>query len=64
MKAEINRDNCIGCGCCQGICQEVFEVQDDGFAHVVKEEIEKNLYDDVRDAASACPTGAIEVKEA
>ena len=34
MKPIINQESCIGCGTCEGICQETFKM-DDGKAQVV-----------------------------
>lgn len=63
MKAKVNKDVCIGCGACAAIEPEVFEIEDDGLAACVKEEIEEAKKEDVMDAADSCPTGAIEVEE-
>lgn len=65
MKAKVMQDVCIGCGACQVIAENVFEIADDGFA-VVKKEIDtiaEDEKDNVRDAADGCPTGAIEISE-
>ena len=59
MKVKVNRDSCIGCGACAAICDEVFEIDDEGLS-VAKTEDEKQ---EVQDAADSCPTGAIEVEE-
>ena len=32
MKFKVNKDACIGCGACQAICEDVFEITDDGYA--------------------------------
>lgn len=42
-----------------GIVPEVFEVRDDGFLYVLNEEPGEELADKVREAAGACPNGAI-----
>lgn len=63
MKVTIINDNCIGCGQCEAICGEVFQVQDDGIAHIVGEVTEENK-DDVESAAEGCPTSAINVENA
>jgi ferredoxin len=63
MKAQVNKDICIGCGACQAIEPDVFELGDDGLAVCKMETIEESKQDDVRDAAESCPTGAIEVEE-
>lgn len=73
MKVKVNKDACIGCGACAAICDEVFEINDEGLSEVKVEENSENkeefvsvkteLQDEVRDAADSCPTGAIEVEE-
>ena len=63
MKVKVNKDACIGCGACAAICDEVFEINDEGLSEVKAEEVKEELQDEVRDAADSCPTGAIEVKE-
>ena len=32
MKANVDKDTCIGCGLCPSICEAVFEMDDDGKA--------------------------------
>lgn len=62
-KVEVNKDLCIGCGACQAIASEVFEIDDDGLAKVVSDTIKEDLKEDVMDAAEGCPTSAILVEE-
>ncbi len=59
MKLNVNKDNCIGCGACTGICPEVFEIGDDGLAEVFVDEISEELKEDAIDAMEGCPTLAI-----
>ncbi len=73
MKVKVNKDACIGCGACAAICDEVFELNDEGLSEVKVEEnsenkeefisVKEELQDEVRDAADSCPTGAIEIEE-
>lgn len=63
MKVKVNQDSCIGCGACAAICDKVFEINDDGLSQAKVETVEDSDSQDVRDAADACPTGAIEVEE-
>lgn len=63
MKVKVNRDSCIGCGACAAICDDVFEIDDEGLSTVKKEEVEEDKKQEVQDAADSCPTGAIEVDE-
>ena len=62
-KVEVNQDLCIGCGACQAIVDTVFEIDDAGLATVKSNLIEKELEEDVIDAAEGCPTGAIIVDD-
>lgn len=60
---KVNKDLCIGCGACQAVCPEVFEIEDDGLATVIVEEIPEELNEDALDAKEGCPTDAIEEAE-
>ena len=60
MKVKVNQDACIGCGACQAICEDVFEINDEGLSTVKVETISDDLKEDVVDAIESCPTAAIE----
>jgi len=53
-------DSCIGCGLCEQTCPEVFEVQDDGLAHV-KDDADCEEAGCCEEAAEQCPVDAITV---
>ncbi|MBO5414546.1 MAG: ferredoxin [Bacilli bacterium] len=57
MKLRVDEDICIGCGACQAICPEVFDV--DRVAKVVVDEISEEVKDDAIDAMEGCPVAAI-----
>lgn len=60
VKLKIDKEKCIGCCLCEGICEEVFEMKD-GKAIVKLEIIDKtSLKDKIEDAIESCPTKAIE----
>ena len=62
MKVKIN-ENCIGCGYCEGVCEEVFNLED-GVSTVKCDMIPDDLIDCVYEAIEGCPTSAIEeIKE-
>ncbi len=63
MKAKVDKDLCIGCGACQAIVPEVFELEDDGLAHCKVDTVSKDNEEDVIDALESCPTGAIATDE-
>ena len=60
MKLEVNQDTCIGCGACQAICPEVFEINDEGLATTIVENIEEDVLEAATDAKEGCPVNAIE----
>lgn len=61
MKFKVDKDKCIGCGACGAICEEVFEIKDDGFAEAIKEEVtDEKIKEAAIDAMEGCPTEAIE----
>lgn len=58
MKTNVNND-CIGCGMCEGVCPEVFQLNASGMSEVVGD---ADLHaDKVMEAAEICPVNAIEV---
>ena len=63
MKVRVDRDVCAGFGVCLGLCPEVFELHEDGYATVMVAEVPPELEDAVRQAVSQCPANAIVVYE-
>lgn len=59
MKVKVNKDVCIGCGACQAICPNVFEIGDDGHAEVKTDAVAEEETANVQDAKESCPVGAI-----
>lgn len=76
MEAAIDHADCEGAGICQLIAPAVFEVSDEGIAHVrdgdqlVQADMEGLVYvtvppeyeDAVAEAAEGCPTGCIKIR--
>ncbi len=63
MKVNVKQDSCIGCGACAAICDKVFEINDEGVSQCKQKDVSEENAQEVRDAADACPTSAIEVEE-
>ncbi len=62
MKATVDEDLCIGCELCVDTCPQIFEMQDDGFSHVMVEPIPPEQQDCVVEAVEICPVTAISVE--
>ena len=63
MKAHVDRERCEGTGLCQGTCPEVFELDDDGKAKVLVNEVPADAEEACREAAENCPTEAISIAD-
>jgi ferredoxin len=67
MKVTLDKEKCTVCASCVAICPEVFEMKDDGTVDVKDEykgvDVLTELEERVRQAASACPSLAIEIQE-
>jgi ferredoxin len=59
MKAIVDKDTCIGCGLCPSICPEVFDMDDDGKAHAIVDEVPSENEGEAQEAAESCPVSAI-----
>lgn len=63
MKAKVLDNLCIGCGACAALVPDEFDINDDGVAYAVNEEVKNEDIELVNDAKDNCPTGAITVNE-
>lgn len=63
MKVSVDPEVCAGFGICVGICPDVFELHEDGYARVLVDAVPAELEDLVLRAASQCPARAISVTD-
>jgi ferredoxin len=63
MKVHVDSQVCAGFGVCLGLCPEVFELHDDGYAIVIVSEVPLELEDAVRQAVNQCPARAISLSD-
>jgi ferredoxin len=63
MKVRVDAGVCAGFGVCLGLCPEVFELHDDGYAVVRVSDVPQELEDAVRKAVSQCPSRAISLSD-
>ena len=67
---EVDQSTCIGCGTCQAVCSNVFELNDENKSQIVDEyrtdESNKGAVTEdiscVKDAEDRCPVNAITVE--
>ncbi|MGL5151951.1 MAG: ferredoxin [Clostridium sp.] len=59
MRANVDKETCIGCGLCASICPQVFEMDDDGKSKVCLDEVPQKNEDEVKEAEASCPVSAI-----
>ena len=62
MRAFVDRDSCIGCEACDGICPEVFSMDDEGISVAIDGEIAADLLESAEEAMECCPVSAITVE--
>lgn len=58
MKIAVDASVCVGCGLCEQVCPDAFEMKDDGVAHV-KATAPGSC--NVQDVVDQCPVSAIKV---
>lgn len=59
MKLKVEKETCIGCGMCTGICPSCFTFDDDSKAEVTCPEIPADLEESAEEAKNSCPVQAI-----
>lgn len=62
MRVFVDRDSCIGCEACVGICPEVFSMDDEGISVAIDGEIAADLLESAEEAMECCPVSAITVE--
>ena len=62
MKANVDKDTCIGCGLCPEVCPEIFKMDEDGKAVASPEEVKQDLIESAKDVEDQCPVSAIKVE--
>jgi ferredoxin len=63
MKVKVDFDRCQSNALCEALAPKVFEVDDDDYLHVLREEVDGDDLEPVRRAVAACPTQAISLLE-
>ncbi len=58
MSIKINQETCIGCQTCAMMCPDIFEIQDNGKAKTISQ----NVTDCAQNAKDSCPVEAISIE--
>lgn len=59
MKVRVDRDLCIGAGVCVVIAPAYFELDEQGLARTIKDEVEPQDEELARQAEAGCPVEAV-----
>lgn len=62
MKAEVDKDTCIGCELCAGMCPDVYHMDNDGKSEAIEGDVPQSLEESAKEAAESCPVFAITVE--
>ncbi|WP_353892269.1 ferredoxin [Proteinivorax hydrogeniformans] len=63
MKVKVDKDQCIGCGICEGVCPQVFKMNNENIAEVIVDSVNQQDKEAVKEAADSCPVEAIKIEE-
>ena len=63
MRVYVDPEHCEGCGPCVDICPEAFELNEEGIAVVMLDEVPEELKEVCMEALENCPTEAISIEE-
>ena len=59
MKTNVDKELCIGCGLCEDICPDVYEMNDEDKSQVKVKPVPSEFKDCALEAESECPVNAI-----
>jgi len=62
MKANVNKEACIGCGLCETLCPAVFAIKE-SVAEVIADPVPPQSESACREAVENCPVVAITTTE-
>jgi ferredoxin len=63
MKVVVDSETCLGCGICESITPDIFNLGDEIYAKVIMNPVPEQMRDVVEEAISECPEEAIMIIE-
>lgn len=61
-RVTIDSARCAGIGMCEGLAPDLFEVGDDGRAHLLDDLVDASRFTELEEVATACPTRSVTVE--
>lgn len=63
MRIVVDEVKCVGHGVCESLADDLFEVGDDGYTHLLAEQIPDGRQDAARQCVSSCPAQALSIAQ-
>jgi ferredoxin len=63
MRVDVNWDRCEGHGMCADVAPELFELDDEGELHVLREDVPDELRRKAESAMRLCPVAALRLQQ-
>jgi ferredoxin len=63
MKVVVDSETCLGCGVCESIAPDIFNLGDEIYAKVIMNPVPEQMRGVVEEAISECPEEAIMIIE-
>jgi ferredoxin len=63
MRIVVDEVKCVGHGVCESLADDLFEVGDDGYTHLLVDEIPADREDAARTAVQSCPAQALSIAD-
>ncbi|HEX7355795.1 MAG TPA: ferredoxin [Mycobacteriales bacterium] len=63
MRVVVDMVKCVGHGVCESLADDVFEVGDDGYTHLLVDPIPADREEIAREAVRRCPAQALSVAD-
>ncbi len=64
MRAIVYRDVCIGCGACEGVAPDVYELDSESISvPKIEGDLPEDLIEAAQEGRDSCPVDAISIEE-
>jgi len=63
VRVIINEESCSGCGVCETLCPDIFQIHEDEKSHVIEGASASEHGSCIKEAEDSCPTQSITIEE-